>query len=285
MVMRTSQPPPKLQPVTAPNDRVLLATRVLAGIVVPVLVVAFVMLYLMPDNSGRLFAWPIKPRMSAMMLGATYLGGAYFFSRVVLARGWHTIRLGFLPVSTFAGILGIATILHWEKFTPNHISFILWAILYFSLPFIIPLVWYANQKAAVGSSITTEARFSSGLRIAIGGIGAVLLAASVILLIVPQIMIPLWPWTLSPLTARVMAAMFALPGLVGIGVALDARWSSARIIFEAQAISILLFLLAMLPASAEIRWDQWSSWTFVGGLLLVLALIGRAALEARRMTS
>ena len=285
MVMRTSQPPQKLQPVTAPNDRVLLATRVLAGIVVPVLVVAFVMLYLMPDNSGRLFAWPIKPRMSAMMLGATYLGGAYFFSRVVLARGWHTIRLGFLPVSTFAGILGIATILHWEKFTPNHISFILWAILYFSLPFIIPLVWYANQKAAVGSSITTEARFSSGLRIAIGGIGAVLLAASVILLIAPQIMIPLWPWTLSPLTARVMAAMFALPGLVGIGVALDARWSSARIIFEAQAISILLFLLAMLPASAEIRWGQWSSWTFVGGLLLVLALIGWAALEARNMSS
>ena len=77
------------------HDRVLTASRVLAAIIVPVLVAAFIMLYLFPNDTGRLFAWPIKPTMSAMMLGATYLGGAYFFTRVVFARQWHTVRLGF----------------------------------------------------------------------------------------------------------------------------------------------------------------------------------------------
>ncbi|MBN1248843.1 MAG: hypothetical protein JXC32_14375 [Anaerolineae bacterium] len=57
------------------QDCVLPMTRVLAAIVVPFLVVAFGMLYLFPDSSGAVFAWPIKPHMSAMMLGATYLGG------------------------------------------------------------------------------------------------------------------------------------------------------------------------------------------------------------------
>ena len=264
------------------HDRVLLASRVLAGTVVPVLVVAFVMLYLLPDNSGQLFAWPIKPRMSAMMLGATYMGGAYFFTRVILAQRWHTVRLGFIPVSTFAGILGIATILHWDKFTSGHLSFILWAILYFSLPFIIPVVWYANQKVNAGQEQPEEAHFPAALRIAIGGIGVVLAISSAILLVMPQVMIAIWPWALSPLTARVMAAMFALPGLVGIGVAFDGRWSSARIIFEAQAISIALFLLAMLRAGGEIQWGQLGSWTFVAGLLLVLGLIGWAVMGARR---
>ena len=159
MAVRTSQQTqnPILKPLVP--DRVLLASRILGGLVVPVLLVAFFMLYLLPDDSGLLFAWPIKPRMSAMMLGATYLGGAYFFSRVMVARRWHAVRLGFLPVSTFAGILGIATVLHWDKFTPNHISFVLWVILYFSLPFIIPLVWYANQRVNRGQNEPAEGAF------------------------------------------------------------------------------------------------------------------------------
>jgi hypothetical protein len=256
----------------------------LAAIIVPFLVAAFIMLYLLPNDTGSLFAWPIKPPMSAMMLGATYLGGAYFFSRVVISRQWHAVRLGFLPVSTFAGILGIATLLHWDKFTHGHISFELWALLYFTLPFVIPVVWYLNQRASRGSAQSMEQPFSRWLRLAIGALGVVLAVASALLLISPELMIPAWPWPLTPLTARVLAAMFALPGLVGLGVAVDGRWSSASIIFQAQVLSILLILVAMVRAFDEIQWSQMGSWAFVGGLLLVLLFIGLAALRASRRT-
>ncbi len=262
------------------NDRVLIASRVLAAIIVPILVAAFIMLYLLPNDTGSLFAWPIKPPMSAMMLGATYLGGAYFFTRVVFARQWHTVRLGFLPVSTFAGILGIATLLHWDKFTHGHISFELWAFLYFTLPFVIPVIWYLNQRANPGDAQAEERLFSNGLRLALGATGVVLAAAAAFMLVFPELMIPAWPWSLTPLTARVLAAMFALPGLVGLGVAFDGRWSSASIIFQAQGLSILLILVAMARAFDEIQWGQVGSWTFVGGLLLVVVLIGLAMLQA-----
>jgi hypothetical protein len=263
------------------SDRVLGITRILAAIIVPILLAAFLMLFLFPNDSGRLFAWPIKPPMSAMMLGATYLGGAYFFTRVLLSRQWHTVYLGLIPVSVFAGILGIATLLHWDKFTHGFISFELWAFLYFTLPFIIPVVWYLNQRANQADRPDPEKRFTSGLRLAIGAVGAVMLVASAILLIFPQLMIPIWPWTLTPLTARVLAAMFALPGLVGVEVAYDGRWSSASIIFQAQVISILFFLIAIVLDKDEIQWSQLGSWTFLLGLLLVILLIGLAALEAR----
>jgi hypothetical protein len=48
--------------------------------------------------------------MSAMMLGAACLGGAYFFVRAALARHWHRIGLRFLPVTTFATCLAFATL-------------------------------------------------------------------------------------------------------------------------------------------------------------------------------
>lgn len=261
------------------QDQVLIASRILAAIIIPILVAAFIILYLFPNDSGRLFAWPIKPPMSAMMLGATYLGGAYYFTRVVLAKRWHTVQLGFIPVTAFASLMGIATLLHWEKFSHGKFAFELWALLYFGLPFVIPAVWYLNQRASRGSWMPDERRFSSGLRLAIGMIGGVLLAGSTVLLVFPAWMIPVWPWTITPLTARVLAAMFILPGLVGLGVAFDGRWSSASTIFQAQALAILLFLAAMAYNRGEIHWGMWSAWTFLGGLLLVLVLIGWAIIE------
>jgi hypothetical protein len=61
------------------DDRVLPLTRGIAAFIVPFLVVAFAVLYLWPGDTDRLFAWPIRPTMTAMVLGSAYLGGAYFF--------------------------------------------------------------------------------------------------------------------------------------------------------------------------------------------------------------
>jgi len=285
MATDSSVQSPMQSATLAAPDRVLIASRVLAAIIVPVLVAAFIVLYLFSDNTAALFAWPIKPPMSAMMLGATYLGGAYFFTRVVFTRRWHTVQVGFIPVTVFSAIMGIATILHWDKFTHGKFAFELWALLYFAAPFVVPVVWYLNQRANRGNLQPAERHFSRGLRIAIGVLGGVLALSSAILLVFPQVMIPAWPWALTPLTARAMAAMFALPGLVGILVAMDGRWSSASIIFQAQAISILLFLLALIRTSDEIHWGVWSAWTFLAGLLLVLLFIGWASTQGGRRKS
>lgn len=254
---------------TGRDDRVFKITRGLAAFIVPILTVAFGMLYLFPDRSGELFAWPIGPHMTAMMLGAAYLGGAYFFTRVVLAQQWHTVTLGFIPISAFAGYLGIATLLHWDAFTPGHISFILWAILYLTLPIVLALVWFFNRAT---DPLTPDADYPPLpmlARRALGTIGIVLTFASLLLLVAPEVMIPTWPWRMSPLTSRVMGAMFVLPGLVGIRIWLDGRWSAARFILQAQIGAIVLILLAALLARDDYNWDQFTAWTFTGGMALL----------------
>ena len=256
------------------DDRVFLVTRLLAAIIVPILVIAFGMLYLLPGSSSELFAWPIRPAMTAMMLGAAYLGGAYFFARVIVAKQWHTTTLGILPVSAFAGFLGVATIIHWDKFTPGHISFILWAILYFTLPFVLALVWYRNRAT---DPHTVDANFPplpASIRRFLAVVGLVLVVVSLLLFLLPEVMIPSWPWTLSPLTARVMAAMFVLPGIVGLGIARDGRWSAARFILQAQIGAILFILLAILIARSDLDWSRIVTWSFAGGMsLLCVCLI------------
>jgi hypothetical protein len=99
---------------------VLISTRLLALVIVPFLLGAFVILYFFPKETARLFAWPIKPTMTSMVLASAYLGGAYFFLRVLVERHWNAIKIGFPPVILFAGLLGVATVMHWDVFNHRH---------------------------------------------------------------------------------------------------------------------------------------------------------------------
>src|SRR5437016_12743746 len=97
------------------NDRVFPETRWASVIIVPLLVAAFVILYLFPDHTQALFAWGIQPRMSAMMLGAGYLGRAYFFVRGAAHARWQCVKARFPPITTFGTLMGTATVLHWKR--------------------------------------------------------------------------------------------------------------------------------------------------------------------------
>jgi hypothetical protein len=262
----------------SPDDRVLPITRWLAWIVLPFLVVAAILLYIWPNNTDVTFAWTIKPSMTPMMLAAAYMGGIFFFTRVAAARQWHTIKAGFLPVIAFAGSLGIATLLHWDRFNHSHVSFFTWALLYFITPFLVLGVWLRNRAHDPHRAGPGERLLPPTTRVIIGVIGGITLLVSIFLFLSPQLMIQVWPWKLTPLTARVMGSMFALPGLVGLGIAAEPRWSAARIILQSQSLSILLILIAAARAWGDFNPGHLATWLFVGGLAGMLILI--AALYA-----
>src|SRR5437588_8370337 len=183
--------------------RVLLATRWLSAIIVPFLLAAFGVLYLLPEHTGELFAWNIQPRMTAMMLGEAYLAGAYFFVRAVFSPRWHWVAVGFLPVTTFATLMGISTILHWDRFNHGSVAFLAWVGLYFTTPFIVFLLWLRNRATDPGP-ISHDLRVPRLVRLVIGIVGGLTLLTSMLLFLQPGFMISTWPWQLTPLTARVM---------------------------------------------------------------------------------
>ena len=255
------------------DNQILLETRWVAALVIPFLVVAFVILFVFPHKTELLFAWKIQPAMSAMMLGAAYAGGIYFFTGVLRSKEWHKVKVGFLPVTTFASLLGIATILHWDKFNHSHISFLAWAGLYFTTPFIVIFIWLRNRNQDTGNLSDKDTIIPYSARLIMGTFGAITLIISFFLFLQPSMIISLWPWTLTPLTARVMGAMFSLPGIVGLGIAFDKRWSAAILILQSQGFSILLILLASILSLQDYDWENWSSWIFVGSLGLMLMSI------------
>lgn len=253
----------------ARDDRVLPLTRVVAVVIVPFLVVAFVVLYPWPKDTDRLFAWTIRPTMTPMVLGAVYLGGAYFFVRAARETEWHRIKAGFPPVATFASLMGVATLLHWGKFNHHHVAFWLWVGLYFTTPFLVFGVWLANRRYEAPAA-PAEAVVSVAIGRLIGVVGVAAALMSAFLFLAPTRAIDIWPWPLTPLTARVLGAIFAL-GISAIGAFGERRWSCLQIMVEVEVFMLALILVAAVRAHAEFVTSRPLTWVFAAGFLAVLA--------------
>ena len=266
------------------DDRILPATRIVGALIPPFLVAAFVILYLFPNDTATLFAWTIKPAMTPMMMGAGYIAGAWFFVRLVLGGRWSFFALGFLPITTFTWFMLAATALHWDRFNHEHVSFVAWLVLYVITPFLVPVLWLRNRRTDPGTLAPGDVRVPPPVRAAALVVGLVLTGAAVLLLVAPDVVIPVWPWTLTPLTARVVGGWFALPGVLGLMYSTDTRWGSWRIVLQSQAIGVALILVGAVRAWDELDTSRPMTWAFVAGLsALLAALVGlHVAMDARR---
>jgi hypothetical protein len=252
------------------KDRVRWETRVLGALIVPFLLAAFFILYIRPQDTGSLFAWPIAPSMTSFVLASAYLGGAYFFVRVACERQWHRIAVGFLPVTTFAVFMLVATLLHWGRFTHGNASFVTWVALYATTPFLVSGAWLLNRRSDPRVVESTDVETPLAIRRVMGGLGALLLAMGLVLFVFANVLIDAWPWQLTPLTARVLGACFALTGVFGLMIGQDRRWTAARIALQSQALAISLVLVGVVRAWSNFKSGNVTTWLFVGGMSLLL---------------
>ncbi len=273
--MTTSTEVPASEPV-ARDDQILPPTRAVAWIIIPFLLAAFIILYVDGRHTAAWFAWEIPSRLTTALMGAGYIGGAYFFLRVGLAdrrrhvhvgagyqpesnvvlggqtAKWHHVQAGFLPVTTFTAAMLLATLIHWDKFITTSWPFWVWLALYVVTSILIPLLWWRNKPRDPRTFDAGDRRVPLWLRMIMMAAGVSLIAVCAAAFLWPDLFITIWPWTLSPLTARVMAGFHALLGVGALVLGLERRWSGWVIPMQAISIWYVLVGAALLWHSEEL---------------------------------
>jgi len=273
----------KWQTADGRDDRIFPITRWVAAFIVPWLAAAFLVLYGLPDRTTEFFAWTISPEMTPVIMGAGYGAGVYFFARVYGAEHWHTVAPVFLGITAFTWLMAIATVLHWENFNHGHHTFFLWVFLYAVTPLLVPGIWLLNRRTASNAGAGEDVLVPKPVRLLGGGFGVVVAGSSLVLFAVPNLMIGVWPWAVSPLTARILAGWFTLFGVVNAAAVLDPRWSNARILVHSQVLGFALVLIGAVRVWDNFDQSNVLTWLIIGGMAVYLAgiLVLYAVMEFR----
>jgi hypothetical protein len=254
------------------DDRVLPATRWSALVVFAILVPAVVVLWGAPGRTGDLWAWMIKPDLTAIFLGSGYGAGAFFFWRTFRAERWHPSSPGVLGASVFAGLMLIATLIHWDRFNHGHapalaaIAFYGWTIVYILSPFAVFALWWRNRATDSGAPAAHDAVVPPAVRVAARVFAAGALVGGLVFFLAPRVAIDLWPWTLTPLTARVLAGFTVQVGVGALMLSRDSRWSAWRLIVQTFFVAAALLLVGAIRASAGFDEADPMTWLYLGGL-------------------
>jgi hypothetical protein len=228
-----------------------------------------VWLYLVPQSADR-YAWPIAPPVNAAFIGGGFLAGTLATALVLFAtsrwRSFSTLppALWVLATSLFA-----ATLIHHDRFKWHYAPTYVWLIVYAGVPLAVPVLVMLQRRVAEPEP-TADPRLRM-VRVLSALCGAVLLVGAIALFAAPVDLGKRWPWALTPLLARAVAAWYALFGTMLVTCAIQLRRGSEAVIPYATLASWCVLLLT-LPLLHDVSRSGADFTVWLIGMVLLLAL-------------
>ncbi len=234
-------------------------------------------LFVLTEQTEHYFAWTIQPPLTAAFLGAAYW--ASFVLEVMASREkwWDRTRIAIPTVLVFTMVTLLATLLHIDRFHFNSSEPIavfaswFWLAIYVVVPPLL-LVFLYRQLRVSGKDEPRLRGLPVWLRGLLGIQAVVLLGVGIALFLAPQIASVVWPWKLTALTARAVAAWLIGLG-IGAGQAVyENDFARLRAAMMSYTFFGLLELLAVARYLTSIDWTAIQSWVYAAFLVSVLVV-------------
>lgn len=227
--------------------------------------------FLLSESTHRLFAWPINPPLTAAFLGANYW--AAFFLAFLSAREhvWGRARITYAVSLVFTSLTLLATLLHLDKFQFDKANGWLWVAVYAVVPpwlvLMLPL-----QLREPGIEPPRTAPLERWLLPVVAVQALVVLVIGVALWVAPSSADSLWPWPLTPLTARAVGA-WLLALATGLAMTIWERdWERIRVAVPTYVAMPILQFVALVRFSGTPSWDGVGAWLYVAFMVSILLL-------------
>jgi hypothetical protein len=251
------------------QGRVLTPTRV--GIWI-LLVLAFangIWLYLVPRSADR-YAWPIAPPVNAAFIGGGFLAGTLATALALFAtKRWRSFSTLPPALWVLATTLLAATLIHHDRFKWHYAPTYVWLIVYAGVPLALPVLVLLQRRDAEPEP-PPDPRLRA-LRALSAVVGLVLLVGAAAMFAAPVDLGKHWPWPLTPLLGRAVAAWYALFGTMLVSCAVGLRQAGEAAIAYATLAAWCVLLLA-LPLLHDVSRSGADFTIWLIGMLVLLAL-------------
>jgi hypothetical protein len=256
----------------ATRRKLLPAMRVLLVAFSVLTALAVVALFILSNQTDQSFAWTIAPPLTAAFLGAGYAAGCTLVVMSLRDPVWANSRLPVLTILAFTVLTLAATLLHIDRFhfQPEfaglpllaHAAAWFWIGVYIVIPVAMIAVLVVQERTP-GADPPRRHPVPGVLRGALAVESVVLLAVGVALYAVPATGPDLWPWALTPLTARAVAAWLIAFGVATGLAAVAGDLERLRTAAVAYTVFGALVLVAVARYPGTMPWDRPVAWLLV----------------------
>jgi hypothetical protein len=225
---------------------------------------------LRPDETATRFAWHIQPDVMAAALGGLYIATAPVLVLQATARRWEMIRVFVLPAIAFTIAELVATLLHLDRFSVGTLPFNVWVASYV-LPPVVFLFGYLYHQRLAGPPVSRNA-LPKGLRAALILVGSLWTISGLVGFVFPASLTNSFPWTLTPLTARVLAGWEIALATLLLSIARENDRDRVRL---ASPLLILVLLAVGFQVSrfaGQVDFGHPRIWIIVGVFSFLLVL-------------
>jgi hypothetical protein len=261
-----------------PRDRVRGLSRATRGLLIGFILLTALgtnQLYLLSAHTDAYFAWTIRPPLTAAFLGAGYGAGLVLVLLALRTRSWAQARIAVLTVAVFSALTLLATVLHRDRFHFGADGAIarfaawFWLAVYIVVPIaLVVLAW--RQQRTPGVDPPRQNPVPAWLAGAFAVQGMIMLAVGVALYVAPSTARSLWPWPLTPLTARVVAAWLMAFGVAAVLTLVERDLDRLAAGAVAYTVFGVLELLALLRFGDVARWDSPAG---IGYLVVLVSVV------------
>jgi hypothetical protein len=266
----------------AGDDRLATLTRAGFAPLIPLTAIFGPALVIAAGDTADFWAWEIAPDSSAAFLGAGYVFGAITITTMLVVGRWRSAIVPVVSTLPFSVALLGATLLHLDRFFTGSIRFWVWFVIYAALPLLMPGMWLVNRSHDPGRR-AGEAMFPRPLALAIAAAGAAVTALGALMFVDPGFADSIWPWELTPLMARIVAAWLLFWGPAAFCLGFERRYVAYRPFLPTAAVWPAV-LLAASWAYAEDFSSDGALWRWRGVLIgLLLAELALFAYGEQRL--
>lgn len=229
-------------------------------------------LYILSAHTDAYFAWTIKPPLTAAFLGAGYAAGLVLVLLGLRAQAWVEARIAVVIVGVFSTLTLVATVLHRDRFhfsadgAISRFAAWFWLGIYIVVPLALAVLIVLHQRRP-GIDPPRRDPVPLWLAAAFAVQGLIMLAVGVAMYAVPSTARTLWPWPLTPLTARAVSAWLIAFGVAAVLTMIE------RDIGRLAAGAVAYTVFGVLELIALLRFGEVGRWDSPAGVLYLVVLI------------
>jgi len=232
--------------------------------------------YFFPGQVDKAIPWLVPP-LHARFLGAMYLSGTAFMIGGIMSRYYAEVRVMVRVILIWTGMLFIVSLFYLGEFDYSRNQVWIWFGAYIIYPLIaLWLMWndHTLHERVSGPGLPAWVRGYLLVQ------GIVVTALALVLLLIPEFTVIVWPWKITRLLAQIYSAPFLAYGLSSLMLSRKQVWPEVRVVVVATLVFASGVLLASFIHRELFSLTNAATWLWFGGFLLATVILGLLSMRA-----